>query len=138
MTAGGGAHWWWSRLQITPSSSGQSRYGSGRDAEPGRAVPGLIDHFVQSLVQLERVEQHGILTGVAAGAAGITLQEGRPCPVGPRRCRAAWVTLLPGACDVVERPQHPGHVAKGQIWLGALTKGSQRFAFEVDQHPSAA
>src|SRR5450631_2954114 len=128
MMACGGGHWW-SRSQITPSSSGKSRYCGGWDSEPGRAVPSFVDHFVQSLVQLKCVEQHGILTGVAAGAAGITLQEGRPCPVGPRCCRAARVTLLPGACDVVERPQHPGHVAKGQIWLGALTKGSQRFAF---------
>src|SRR5674476_835135 len=137
MMACGDGHWW-SRSQITPSSSGKSRYCGGRDAEPGRAVPGLIDHFVQSLVQLECVEQHDILTGVAACTAGITLQEGRPCPIGPRCCRAAGVPLLPGAFDVVERPQHPSHVAKGQVWLCAFTKGSQRFALEVDQDPSAA
>src|SRR5665647_3483965 len=115
----GGGHWW-SRSQITPSSSGKSCYCGGRDAEPGRAVPSFLDHFVQSLVQLECVEQHGILTGVAACTAGVPLQEGRPCALGPGRCRAAGVSLLPGACHVVEGSQHPSHVTKGQIWLCAL------------------
>src|SRR5665811_864765 len=137
MMAGGGAYWW-SRLQITPSFSEQSRYCGDRDREPGRAVPGFIDHFVQGFVQLQCVEQHGILTGVAAGAAGVTVQEGGPCLARPRGRRTAGVLLLPGARHVVERPKHPSHVAKSEIWMCALSQGSQGFALEVDQDPSAA
>src|ERR1035437_6182364 len=137
MMAGGGAHWW-SRSQITPWSSGQSRYCGDRDAEPGRAVPGFIDHFVQDLVQLECVQQYGIFTGVAPGAAGVTRQEGGSCPAGPGCCRAAGVFLFPGTGDIVERAQHPGYVPKCQIRLRALGKRPHWFALEVDHDPSTA
>src|ERR1035437_7974352 len=136
MMAGGGAYWW-SRLQITPSFSEQSRYCGDRDTEPGRAVPGFIDHFVQGLVQLESRQQNAVLTGVAAGATRVTLQESGACMAGPGCCWTRGLFLLPGAGDVVERAQHPGHVPQGQIWLCALRQGPERFALEVDQDPSS-
>ena len=115
-----------------------------------RAEPGLVDHLVHGLVQLERPQQDALLARVGAGAQGVAVAERRAVALGP----------LPGPPDelgvvvrvgpvvgrlplrelvergVVERAEHAGDVAQRRVRADALGERRRGLALEVDHQPA--
>src|SRR4051812_31177610 len=71
-----GASWrWWPTCGVAPSRREPADRGE-RDLEPGRPVAGLVDRLVDGLVELEGLQQQGLVAGVLTGRGGVAVAEG--------------------------------------------------------------
>ena len=123
--------------QVLPRVVEQSDHGVGGDGQPGGPVAGLVDDLVEGLVELERVSSAASSRGSRPDARHTRRGRPRWAAVDPVRALRPGVGLLPRPAGVVERAQHAGDVAHGEVGPAALGERPQRLALEVEQHPAA-